>query len=253
MSKHPKGLTLSEEERALVHPGASSSDGSSPHNAWSLAFDVLLPNGKTCPVAYNRYSVSSHKFDFGEPVRQCLWSNVRLDGSSAAVEAKAQELLAEALQKAQAEEQKGMRQKTSPSSRRVGKPDTGPDMDARSAERFAGKYACCFRFASGRLIRIGPVYDTPDRAAAEIRSGKHSHVRLTDGQEIVVGICNRPAQRWQEPEFLPDPVRLQAQLPPEEPHAEPLTAEREEKQKTDRRSPGNKKQRAQAQGKNGSS
>ena len=131
-----------------------------------------------------------------------MYLGTLLGGSLAAIEAKAQELLATAYQKAQEAERKQMRQKSLSKNASAKKKDNGPYMSARNAEQMAGTYAACIKNRSGVLIRVGRTWGTAQEAAAEIASGKYTSYRLSDGQALVVGICNRQAQCWQEPQFL---------------------------------------------------
>lgn len=70
------------------------------------------------------------------------------------------------------------------------------------------------KFVSDRLIRIGPVRQKAEEAIEDIRSGRYASVRLMNGQEIVVGVCNRVEQRWQEPQFLTERICIQADQQP---------------------------------------
>jgi hypothetical protein len=106
MPRPARGLTLTSEERALVAPttGGNSSSGPAVH---SHSLTVVLPDSASCPVAYSRLSSRSHRFEFGPPLRQGLWAEGKLDGI-AAIEAKAKDLMVEALCKVREEEQKSM-------------------------------------------------------------------------------------------------------------------------------------------------
>ena len=198
MPRIPRGVTLTEDEKAQAGY-TKSSETSATDTVHSHTCNVFLPDGSPCQVNYRRYTAHSHEFDFASPVCQRLWVHEPINGE-AAIEAEAQELADKAFQKAQEAERQQMQKKT-PVGKKGKRPDTGPQMSAQNAEQMAGKYAPCVRSNSGCLIRIGRVYDTPEQAAQEIASGTFSRLRLVNGQELVVGICNRQAQCWQEPQF----------------------------------------------------
>lgn len=111
-----------------------------------------------------------------------------------------------ALQQSQEDERQTMRGESPPIVGVANPLGSGPVLSAKSAERLAGQYAVCARFPSGHLLRIGAAYDRPDEAQADLQSC----FQPRDGQELVVGICNRWGRRWQEPEFLTGPVRRSA-------------------------------------------
>jgi hypothetical protein len=198
MARFPKGLTLTPEERAQAAPTAS--DATKSHTC-----TVTLPNGAACKVTYTRYNRQSHQFEFGTPLSTRLWANEPITGGIPEIEAQVAALSDQAFQKAQEAEQKAARRKPGAAGRTPYKPDNGPQMDAKVADRFAGQYAPCVKNRSGRLIRIGSVYDRPEGAARELRDGRHSNIRLVNGQQFVVGICNRAMLRWEDPTFLAIP------------------------------------------------
>ena len=203
MPRIPKGVTLTPEERAQA--GYTSSSASSADTIHSHTCSVSLPDGKPCKVDYRRYTARSHEFKFAAPVCERIYVTTTIEASLPSIEAKAQELSEQAFRMAQKAEREQM-QKKMPLGKKAKRPDTGPQMSVQNAEQMAGKYAPCVRHKSGRLLRIGRVYDTPEQAAQEIASGKFSRLRLVNGQELVVGICNRQAQCWQEPQFAAKPV-----------------------------------------------
>jgi len=204
MPRIPKGVTLTEEEKAQAGytPGARASSSNADPTPHEHSCTVTLPDGRHCQVNYRRYCAHSHEFSYREPLCQTVYLGSLLGGSLAAIEAKAQELLATAYRKAQEAERKQMRQKSLSKATSAKRTDNGPAMSTKNAEQMAGKYAPCMRNKSGVLIRIGRTWDTAEQAAAEIASGKFKSYRLSDGQALVVGICNRQAQCWQEPQFL---------------------------------------------------
>ena len=198
------GVTLSPAERALFTGGP----GSRSSLVRSHTYVVTLPDRTTCQVSYTRYNHRSHRFDFGSPVHQRIWIDPYLDGSVAAVEAKAQEVAAQAFAQAQEVEQKQMRRKSVPAGSK--KPDRKDPLclSCKIADQFAGKYAACLKSAHGTYMRIGDAYDAPESVAQELQSGKHDHYALADGQEIVIGICNRSLRRWEEPRLLINRPRI---------------------------------------------
>ncbi len=209
MPRFAFGVTLTPVERALVGPGS----GARTNTVRLHTCQVNLPDHTQCQVTYTRYNARSHKFDFHSPLHQRIWIDPHLDGSVGAVELKAQEISGEAFAKAQAAEVKQMQRKTL--SQGLPKPDRKDPscLSCKVADQCAGKYAACIRFATGTMTRIGELHEAPDDAAREIESGRHTHYRLTDGQAIVIGICNRGQRKWQEPRFLierpqvsPEPV-----------------------------------------------
>jgi|SRR5579871_3507336 len=209
MARHPKGVTLTAQERSLA-----GYDGSKAVKTHSVT--ITLPNGVSCPVQYERQSSRCHEFEFGAPLNRHRWIYEGITGGIPAIEAKARELAAQEFQQALEQEQKAMRRKGSPTGRNAGRMDTGPEIEAKVADKLGGTYAVCGKSKSGRLVRIGGVYDKPDGALKEIESGVHANVRLHNGQKLVVGICNRSTQRWEEPAFLPmtDPAAVQADSNP---------------------------------------
>lgn len=193
MVRTVKGVTLTPEERRQA---GYCQERTSAHTC-----TVALPSGVSCEVSYSRTSARVHAFAFGTPLCRTQYAYEALTGGIAGVEAKAAELGAALFQQAQQHEQKAMRQKA-PSSRTIRARDDGPQISARLAEQLAGLYAPCVRCASGTLIRVGRTYGSPDGAIREIRDGRHSAIRLVNGQRLVVGICNRAAQQWEEPHYL---------------------------------------------------
>jgi hypothetical protein len=195
MVRTVRGITLSPEERIQA--------GYDTQKTQSHACSVTLPSGVSCAVAYSRTSARFHAFAFGEPLNLTQYTYEDLAGGVPDIEAKAASLAVAAFQQAQRHEQQAMRQKT-PGNRTAKMGDDGPQVSARVADQLAGLYAACVRCASGTLIRIGATYKTPDGALAETRGGRHDKIRLVNGQTLVVGICNRAAQRWEEARFIAD-------------------------------------------------
>jgi len=204
MPRTLKGITLTEAEKtqAGYTPGARTSSSRDDTAPKEHCCTVRLPEGKPCQVNYRRLWAQSHEFFYQEPLCQTIYFGAPLKGSFAAIEAKAQELLATAYRKAQEAERKQMCHKPPPKSSAAKEKDNGPYMSAGNAEQMAGKYAPCIKNKSGVLIRVGRARDTPEEARAEIASGRFKSYRFSDGQALVVGICNRQAQCWQEPQFV---------------------------------------------------
>ncbi len=203
MARYATGVTLKSSDPASVSQTGAPivPEQSSTKTISSHACEVTLPNGATCSVDYRRYQAKSHAFTFHAPIGQRLLVSGTLRGS-AAIEHKAQELASEAFRKAQESEQQEMRRKTPGAKQPGARPDDGPEMEAATAERLAGRYAACFRTETGRLIRLGPAYLRPEAAVQEIQDGTYQNIRLINGQALVVGICNRVQRRWVEPQFL---------------------------------------------------
>jgi hypothetical protein len=193
MVRTVKSITLTPEERRQA--------GYDREKTSSHACSVMLPNGASCEVSYTRTSARLHAFAFGDPLSRTRYAYEEIPGGTAGIEGKAKELAEALCQEAQQQEQKAKRQKA-PSSRAAQKGDGGPQISARLAEQLAGRYAACVRCAGGTLIRVGGTYDVPDGALREIEAGRHSAIRLINGQRLTVGICSRAAQRWEEPTFL---------------------------------------------------
>jgi hypothetical protein len=193
MARTVRGITLSPEERIQTGYDTQKTQGH--------ACSVTLPSGVSCAVSYTRTNARVHAFAFGEPLCRTQYAYEALPGGVPAIEAKASSLAVAAFQQAQLNEQQAMRRKT-PGNQGMPHKDDGPQMSARMAEMLAGLYAPCVRCASGTLIRVGGTYKTPDGALAETRGGRHDQIRLANGQTLVVGICNRMAQCWEEARFL---------------------------------------------------
>ncbi len=196
-----KGITLTPEERRQA--------GYDREKASAHVCSVTLPNGVSCKVSYTRTSARLHAFAFGDPIHRTQYAYEAIPDGIPGIETKAAELAEVLFRQAQQQEQKEMRQKV-PGSRAAYRGDGGLQISARLAEQLAGRYAPCVRCASGTLIRIGGTYGVPDGALKEIEGGRHSAIRLVNGQRLVVGICNRAAQRWEEPTFLSVPRFEQA-------------------------------------------
>jgi hypothetical protein len=193
MVRTVRGITLTPEERRQA--------GYDKEKASAHVCSVALPNGVSCEVSYTRTSARVHAFAFGDPICRTQYAYEALPGGIPGIEAKAASLAESLFQQAQQQEQKAMRQK-SPTTRTIRPRDDGPQINARLAEQLAGLYAPCVKCASGTLIRVGGTYGAPEGAVREIRDGKHGAIRLVNGQRLVVGICNRTAQKWEEPLFL---------------------------------------------------
>ena len=101
-----------------------------------------------------------------------------------------------------------MRRQTKPATGRSDDTTLLPTMNTVTAKRLGGQYAVCMKFSKGNMICVGGPHPEPSGASAEIHSGLHNHIRLLEGQEIVVGICCRYARRWVEPRFIADPVNI---------------------------------------------
>jgi len=195
MVRTVKGVTLTPDERKQV--------GYEKIKTHTCA--VTLPNGTSCAVTYTRWSTSSHSFAFAEPLTCTQAVYAPIPNGIAGIEAKAASLVDTLFQQAQQQEQVTMRQKA-PSQRTMPFKDDGPQISARLADQLAGRYAACVQCTSGTLIRVGGTYSTPDMPLKEIQDGEYKAIRLVNGQHLVVGICNRAAQQWEVPVFLPTPV-----------------------------------------------
>jgi len=193
MVRTVKGVTLTPEERRQA---GYEKEGTSAHTC-----SVALPNGASCEVSYTRTSARVHAFAFGGPLCRTQYAYEPLRGGVPGIEAKAAELAESLFQQAQKQEQAAMRQKA-PGARATRHGDGGPQISAHHAEQLAGLYAPCVKCASGTLIRVGGTYGAPDGALKEIEGGRHDAIRLVNGQRLVVGICSRAAQQWEEPAFL---------------------------------------------------
>ena len=193
MARTVRGVTLSPEERRQA--------GYDKQKAQSHACSVTLPSGDLCEVSYTRTSARVHAFAFGEPLCRTQYTYEALPGGVPAIEAKTSSLAVALFQQAQLNEQQAMRRKT-PGNQGMRHKDDGPQISARMADMLAGLYAPCVKCASGILIRVGGTYQTSDGALAETRGGRHDKIRLVNGQTLVIGICNRTAQRWEEARFL---------------------------------------------------
>ena len=198
MPRYVRGVTLSPQERALLGPA----NGGKSTVVSSHRCTVTLPDDRLCEVSYQRINPRSHKFDFLAPVHQRLWVDPHLDGTVAAIEHEAQSITSWAFQLAQEAEQKEMKRKTASSTERSVCIPHEERLPTKVAVACAGKYAVCLKFGSGNLLRIGAPYSSPEDAILEVEQGKHQTVVLQPSQEIVLGICNRPARQWQEPRFL---------------------------------------------------
>jgi hypothetical protein len=203
MPRFAMGVTLKPHENASVSQTSTAhSDLNAAKACTTHSCQVLLPNGASCQVEYRRHQAKSHTFTFRDPVSQRVLVSVALRGIPA-IEGKAQELVPEVFRKAQETEQAEMRRKVPAGRKSSAKPDGGPEMESATAERLAGRYAACLKTATGRLIRLGAAFLSPEAAVQEIQSGTYRNVRLVNGQTLVVGICNRVQRRWIEPHFLP--------------------------------------------------
>ncbi|MCW3053476.1 MAG: hypothetical protein JWN14_2646 [Chthonomonadales bacterium] len=200
MVRTVKGVTLTPEERRQA--------GYDKEKTQAHTCSVMLPNGVSCEMSYTRTSTRIHNFAFGIPLKRTQTVYEAIPGGTAGIEAKAASLGDALFKQAQHQEQQAMRQKT-PASRKVRHRDDGPQMSALNAERLAGLYAPCVKNKSGTLIRVGGTYSAPEGALKELQGGRHSAIRLVNGQQFVVGICNRAAQQWEEPTFLNLPQREQ--------------------------------------------
>lgn len=159
---------------------------------------VEMPDGRICRADYARFGPRCHRFAYGAPVCRQIWISCTFPNTPDAIEQKARELAPQAFREAQQRESKDMARKTRP----AGHPEVKPEIGAKTAARLAGQYAACVRLTGGRLLPVGTAYSDPDKAAAEIASGRFAHICLEGGQRLAVGICCRFALRWEEPEFL---------------------------------------------------
>jgi hypothetical protein len=196
MVRTVKGITLTPEERRKA--------GYDRQNTQAHICSVTLPNGVSCEVSYTRTSARVHSFAFGHPIKRTDYVYAAIPGGIPGIEEKAAALANAMFQQAQKQEQQTMRQKA-PAHRTLPFKDDGPQISARLAEQLAGLYAPCVKCSSGTLIRVGGTYSAPEGALKEIQAGRHRAIRLINGQQFVVGICNRAAQRWEEPMFLSVP------------------------------------------------
>src|ERR1051325_7786304 len=103
-----RGITLTDAERQKTGISPSGGNGMIREHACS----VTMPDGRSCSVSYTRVNPRSHKFLFQSPILQQIWIDPRLDNTAEAIEAKAQEVAAEAFRRAQAQEQKDRRSRT---------------------------------------------------------------------------------------------------------------------------------------------
>jgi hypothetical protein len=208
MRRYAYGVSLSASERQGVSVrSAPPTRGTTPAIKEHTCY-VTLPDGRRCNVEYKRTSASSHLFTFGLPVDQRRRVNQELTGVPA-IEAKAQELAEVVFQSVQENEVRQMRRKGAPLKTAMGD-DERILLSPKTAAELAGRYAVCVRFADGRLMRIGTSYPAPQYAVSELRSGAFADAKLSKGQAIVIGICNRAARRFQEPKFLAERPTIQA-------------------------------------------
>ena len=209
MPRHVKGVTLTPEERVQVVR----------EKITSHTCTVVLPNDLTCSVTYTRHATRYHCFEFGPPLKDRRWISERLI-DSAEIEAKAQSLSIVVFESAQQREQQDKRRQP-PSGRSSGK---APEISASLAAQLGGTYAVCVQCHSGSMIRIGVPHEKPAQAQQEMKDGAYRAVSLHNGKRLVVGICNRVLQRWEEPIFL---ATLRQEPPPTDAGNTPEPAEHE--------------------------
>ncbi len=193
MVRTVKGITLSPQERSQAGYGRGQ-----PR---THTCSVTLPGGPPCDVTCTSTGTRSHTFVFGAPLNRTGYAYEAIGGGLPGLEAKAQALAGALFQQAQQHEQQAMRQKA-PGTRTLRRGEDGPPISVRMAAELAGRYAVCVKCVSGTLIRVGGTYPAPEGALAEIESDRHSGIRLFNGQQLVVGICNRAARHWEEARFI---------------------------------------------------
>src|SRR5882762_3450001 len=103
MSRYAKGVTLTHAEKEVT--GGPPQEATPSRGILSHSCQVTLPDGTPCQVRYLRLTTQSHQFDFLQPLFERVWLDEQLDGGTAEVEAKAQQLVAKAFAQAQAVEQ----------------------------------------------------------------------------------------------------------------------------------------------------
>jgi hypothetical protein len=219
MPRFVRGVTLTAQERVMV--GIGTEGTSSGRATRNYTGTVTLPDGSTCQVTYYRYSRMYHRFAFGAPVSQTLYTGISLDGDTTGIEAEAKAQGVKAFGLAIQEEQKLMRRRSWPKDavKVVATGETA--LETKTATKHAGMYAVCVRFTSGRLMRLGTPHKKPEEAIDEIKGGAFDHTALVAGQAIVVGICNRLGRCWQEPRFLTERPQIASSPHRNEPEVEP--------------------------------
>ena len=178
--KFAVGVTLTEEEKARIGFDSrpvrnrlyTQSPSATPSNivrSWTC--EVQLPDGTTCPVAYQRDGPRCHRFSYREPLRERVWHMELLEGGAYAIEQKAQELAKMAFALAQTAEQKEMRRATPPSGRKLPDLPSGIErLRVKTARELGGLYAVCVRFESGNLMPVGMAYAHPAAAWPNTRA-----------------------------------------------------------------------------------
>ena len=202
------GITLTSEERRMAGydrtPGLGKTTAravASPAPSNDISFHacpVTLPDGTSGQAHYMRYGSGSHAFQFQAPLNERLYGQGTLNGDTAAIEARAQELVGKAWRQAQQGEQKTMRLPSAPS-HLLHTLDKEPLLRRSTAKTFAGLYAVCLRFASGRLSPLSLAFEQPEEALRALR-----RMQAGDSRTLVVGICCRWARRWQIARFVAD-------------------------------------------------
>ena len=205
--KQVYGITLTSEERRMAgydrttgfRPTTQNAADTPPQSS-ALAFRVCavtLPDGTTCQAQYTRSGYGGYSYAFQAPFSERVYGQGEL-GSVEAIETRAQELVNQAWRQAQKAEQKAMRLPSAPS-HLIHTLDAEPQLQRRTAQRFAGLYAVCLRYPSGALTPLAAPCERPHDALAALR-------RMQEGSSppLALGICCRWARRWQRPRFVAD-------------------------------------------------
>lgn len=199
MTRFPIGLTYPPDERKRLYLDQTTCLKNGSGVVKSHQCEVTLANGLSCVIEYRRNGPTAHAFSFGPPIDKTIWSSTRLDGTIEDIEREAAGCAVSAFLMAQDTERTLMRRKTKPN----GEANVVfGDLPAKTADACAGNYAVCVKLESGSLLRVGNPFDRPELATEDLYSDGHRKYQVAVGQELVVGICNRWARRWQEPKFL---------------------------------------------------
>ncbi len=201
MTRYAIGVTLTNEERAMMRTAARGARSQPVGRLFCHEATALLPDGTSCKVSYRRFGARSHRFTFEEPLREAVWLLELLDDTKPTIERQAQDLAPQAFAQAIETEQRQMRCKSVPKGSTL--PPGAAQMTAKSAELIAGHYTVCIRSSSGRLAAVGTAQPQFEAVAAELREGQFANVRLLPEERLVIGIGCRHLRRWVEPRFLP--------------------------------------------------
>lgn len=206
--KQVYGITLTSEERRMAGydrtPGMRQTTVKAavppdPSNDISFhACPVLLPDGTSGQAHYMRYGSTSHSFQFQAPLNERIYGQGTLNGGVETIEARAQELVAKAWRQAQHAEQKTMRLASAPPNL-LHTLDKEPQLQRKTAQRFAGLYAVCLCYASGTLTPLSSPCERPADALRDLR-----RMHEEGNTKRIIGICCRWARRWQPARFLAD-------------------------------------------------